>query len=85
MGQSSFTFIFFTPSHIKQILIQMLSLCLIIKVKFYKTIIDYNIPLRSLVGSLEMTNLKPNVFSHMYLIVLSIKKSSALLRWSLSL
>ena len=80
MGQSSFTFIFFTPSHIKQILIQMLSLCLIIKVKFYKTKIDYNIPLRSLVGSLEMTNLKPNVFSHMYLIVLSIKKSSALLR-----
>lgn len=85
MGQSFFTFIFFTPSHINQSLIQMLSLCLIIKVKFYKTKVDYNIPLRALVGSLEMTNLKPNAFSHMYLIVLSIKKSSARLRCSLSL
>lgn len=40
----------------------MLSLCLIIKVKFYKTKIDYNIPLRSLVGSLEMIKFKAKCF-----------------------
>ena len=55
------------------------------QVKFYKAKIDCNIPLRSLIGSLEMTNLKPNAFSHMYFIVLSTKKSSALPECPLSL
>lgn len=42
------------------------------QVEFYKAKIDCNNHLKSLIGSLEMTNLKPNAFPHMYFVVLPL-------------
>ena len=47
------------------------------QVKLYKAKIDCNISLGSIIGSLEITILRPNVFAHTKLMILPTKKPPA--------
>lgn len=55
------------------------------EVKLYKAKIDCKIPSRYIIGSLEITILKPNAFPHMYFMILLIKSPFTPLMFSLSL